>query len=73
MLMPYSTAALRLDQFRESCGALVDEKEFFIRKAIGWTIRELSEVDAVTAEKLTPDSASTLPKDLLSESTVVSL
>ncbi len=44
--------ALRLDQLRESCAALIDEKEFFIRKAIGWTIRELSDADAKTAEKL---------------------
>ena len=31
-----------LDRFHQYADAMLDEKEFFIRKAIGWTLRELS-------------------------------
>jgi 3-methyladenine DNA glycosylase AlkD len=30
----------------------VDEKKFFIRKAIGWTLREIAQTDPALAEKL---------------------
>ena len=35
----------RLDLLEESCKLLAAEKEFFIRKAIGWVLRELGDND----------------------------
>ncbi len=34
-----------------TCDRLVGEREVFIRKAIGWTLRELADRDPETAEK----------------------
>ena len=45
-------ARLREAQLADSCRALLDETEFFIRKAVGWVIREISDRDPVQAEKL---------------------
>lgn len=37
----------------EACEALMDEKEFFIRKAIGWALRELSRTEPETVREWT--------------------
>lgn len=34
-----------VDVFFDTCDRLLDEKEFFIRKAIGWALREMSKND----------------------------
>jgi 3-methyladenine DNA glycosylase AlkD len=47
--------ALRVEQFRDSCITLVDEREFFIRKAIGWALRELATRDPDMTERLLLD------------------
>lgn len=46
---------LRIDQFRGSCARLIDEREFFIRKAIGWALRELATRDPGMTERLLLD------------------
>jgi 3-methyladenine DNA glycosylase AlkD len=46
---------LRVEQFRESCVALIDEREFFIRKAIGWALREIATWDPDLIERLLLD------------------
>ncbi|MEM7022456.1 MAG: DNA alkylation repair protein [Pseudomonadota bacterium] len=43
---------LRFAQFRESCDKLIDEREFFIRKAIGWVLREMATRDPDLNERL---------------------
>ncbi|MCZ6605723.1 MAG: DNA alkylation repair protein [Alphaproteobacteria bacterium] len=41
--------ALEADLLQQTCLALVEEAEFFIRKAIGWVLRELGKRDAELA------------------------
>tara|TARA_B100000315_G_scaffold239689_1_gene258776 strand:- start:1568 stop:2263 length:696 start_codon:yes stop_codon:yes gene_type:complete len=41
---------LRVDQLKRSIDLLIEEKEFFIRKVIGWVLRELSKHDPILAE-----------------------
>jgi len=40
LLKPMKQAGLPLDRFLRYADAMLDEKEFFIRKAIGWVLRE---------------------------------
>jgi 3-methyladenine DNA glycosylase AlkD len=47
--------ALRRRQFRDTCRRLVDEREFFIRKAIGWALREIATRDPDLVEALLAD------------------
>ncbi len=44
--------ALRQAQFRRTCLALVGEREFFIEKALGWVLRELSKKQADLSEEV---------------------
>ena len=43
---------LRQDLFRTTCARLIGEREVFIRKAIGWALRELSIKDLELAEAM---------------------
>jgi len=42
LLGPLRATGARFDQFAGYAEAMLDEKEFFIRKAIGWILREVS-------------------------------
>ena len=41
-ILPLRNGAGRLDLFLPTCEKLLHEKDFFIRKAIGWSLREMS-------------------------------
>jgi 3-methyladenine DNA glycosylase AlkD len=47
LLRGIRTGAPELDRFAAYAGPMLAEKEFFIRKAIGWVLRELSKRDPV--------------------------
>ncbi len=46
------TDTLRFDVLRRTAEALVDEREFFITKAMGWVLREMFDRMPLEAEKL---------------------
>jgi 3-methyladenine DNA glycosylase AlkD len=41
-----------MNLLRKTCAHLVEEKEFFIRKAVGWVLREMASYDPKQAEPL---------------------
>ena len=44
--------SLRVGQLKYSIDLLIEEKEFFIRKVIGWVLRELSKHDPMLAQEI---------------------
>jgi 3-methyladenine DNA glycosylase AlkD len=49
-----------LPRFARYAGPMLSEKEFFIRKAIGWVLREISRLDPAWAAKWTQDNVSAM-------------
>ena len=60
---------LQADRLAASCRKLAGEEEFFIRKAIGWTLREVGRKDPDLAERLIVDLGGGLAKLSLREAT----
>ena len=61
--------SLRDDQLKFSIDLLIEEKEFFIRKVIGWVLRELSKHDPMLAQEIVDEFKDRASKFMLREAT----
>ena len=61
--------SLRVGQLKYSIDLLIEEKEFFIRKVIGWVLRELSKHDPMLAQEIVEEFKDRTSKLTLREAT----